>query len=159
MENVAQAQPQVIEESKLRKLIKQFAKFFVIGIINTVVDLTVLNIETVITGAKDGYPYSVQKGVSFLVAVTMSYFMNKHWTFQDGEKQGEGKKFSQFIFVSIIGMIINIAVSTVVVTYLQPVVKIGFLTPQLWVNIGALSGTAIGLFWNFVGYKFWVFKK
>lgn len=157
MENIAQAP--AIEEGKLQKLVKQFAKFFVIGIINTVVDLVILNIETVMTGAKDGYPYAIQKGVSFLVAVTMSYFLNKHWTFQDKEKQGEGRKFSQFLFVSIIGMAINITSSTLVVTYLQPALKIGFLTPQLWVSVGALAGSAMGLIWNFVGYKFWVFKK
>ena len=33
------------------------------------------------------------------------------------------------------------------------------LSDQLWVNVAALCGTAIGLLWNFTGYKFLVFKK
>lgn len=147
------------EGGKIKKLIKQFSKFFVIGIINTGVDLGVLNLETFFTEARQGYPYAIQKGVSFMVAVTFSYFMNKYWAFQDKNKEGEGKKFSQFIFVSLIGMAINMTAATLTVTYLQPVFKIGFLTPQMWVNIGALAGSASGLVWNFVGYKFWVFKK
>lgn len=157
------AMTSAIEESKIKKLAKQFAKFFVIGIMNTLIDLVILNAETLITGQKEGYQYAIQKGFSFMAAVTFSYFMNKYWAFQDKNKEREGKKFSQFLFVSLIGMAINITVATLVVTYLQtPVNSVldwGFLTPQMWVNIGALSGSAAGLLWNFVGYKFWVFKK
>ena len=153
----------VAEESKIKKLIKQFAKFFVIGITNTGIDLLILNAATMITGQKEGYAYAIQKGFSFMVAVTFSYFMNKHWAFQDKSKEQEGKKFSQFLFVSLIGMAINMTAATLVVTYLQTPVtsmlNMSFLTPQMWVNIGALSGSAAGLLWNFFGYKFWVFKK
>ena len=116
-----------------------------------------------ITGQKEGYAYAIQKGFSFMIAVTFSYFMNKYWAFQDKNKEQEGKKFSQFLFVSLIGMAVNMTAATVVVTYLQAPVtstlNMSFLTPQMWVNIGALSGSAAGLLWNFVGYKFWVFKK
>ena len=147
----------------IKETAKQFAKFFLIGIMNTFVDLFVLNVETIITGVKDGLGYSVQKSFSFIVAVTFSYFFNKHWTFQDQSKENEGKKFSQFMFVSIIGMFINVIVSSIVVTYLkQPIndmLQLSFLTDQIWVNLGALCGTAVGLFWNFIGYKIWVFKK
>jgi putative flippase GtrA len=81
--------------------------------------------------------------------VTFSYFINKHWTFQDKSKEGEGKKMSQFFAVSFVGMLINVTVATVVVTYLQiPVgnlLHLSFLTPKLWGTVGALCGTAIGL--------------
>lgn len=146
-----------------RKLFEQFIKFFLVGIMNTAVDLAILNIETILSGVRDGSGYAIQKGISFLAAVTFSYFINKYWTFQDKSKENEGKKFSQFFFVSIIGMIINVTVATVVVTYLKTpindLLQLPLLTDQLWVSIGALGGTAIGLFWNFIGYKFWVFKK
>ena len=57
MENVETtiATPEVaIEEGKIKKLIRQFSKFFVIGVINTLVDIVILNIETIATGAKSG---------------------------------------------------------------------------------------------------------
>lgn len=146
-----------------KKVIEQFIKFFLVGIMNTAVDLIILNIETIISGVREGSGYAIQKGVSFLAAVTFSYFINKYWTFQDESKENEGKKFSQFFFVSVIGMIINVSVATVVVTYLKAPINnlmhLPLLTDQLWVSLGALCGTAIGLFWNFIGYKFWVFKK
>lgn len=147
------------DESRIKKLIRQFFKFFVIGVMNTLIDLGILNIATMITGAREGSLYAVQKGISFMAAVTFSYFMNKRWAFQDQSKEKEGRKFSQFLFVSVIGMIINITAATVAVTYVQPLIHIKFLTPQLWVTVGGLCGSVSGLLWNFVGYKFWVFKK
>ena len=152
-----------MQKESVKKTIKQFSKFAIIGVMNTGVDLAVLNAETLITGAKEGYPYAIQKGLSFLAAVTFSYFLNKNWTFRDKSKKDEGKKFSQFLSVSIVGMLVNVTTATVVVTYLQTPVNellnLPILTEQLWVNIGALCGTALGLIWNFIGYKFWVFKK
>lgn len=147
------------QENIIKKLISQFGKFILVGIINTLFDLAILNLETTTTGVTDGSGYAIQKGVSFLFAVSLSYFINKNWTFGDNSKKEQGKKFSQFIFVSVVGMLINVSIATVAVTYIKPLVNITFLTDQLWVNIGALCGTAIGLFWNFLGYKFWVFKK
>lgn len=144
-------------------VIKQFAKFAIIGMINTVTDLIILNLETIITGIKEGSGYAIQKGFSFLVAVTLSYFMNKHWTFEDKSQKDEGKKFSQFLTISVIGMIINVTIATLSVTYLKSPINdlIGspLLTDQLWVSLGALAGTGVGLIWNFFGYKFIVFKK
>lgn len=152
-----------MQKENIKKTAKQFLKFGIIGVMNTGVDLAVLNAETLLTGAKEGYPYAIQKGLSFLVAVIFSYFLNKNWTFNDKSKEDEGKKFSQFLFVSIVGMLVNVTTATVVVTYLQAPVNnllnLPMLTGQMWVNIGALCGTALGLIWNFVGYKFWVFKK
>jgi putative flippase GtrA len=152
-----------MEEGGIKKTGRQFLKFALVGVMNTLVDLAVLNAETIITGVKEGSGYAVQKGFSFLTAVIFSYFLNKHWTFQDTSREAQTKKFSQFLFVSVIGMLINVTAATVVVTYLKPVINpalnLAFLTDQIWVNIGALGGTAIGLIWNFAGYKFWVFKK
>ena len=160
MENTYPAQA---NDSFFKKLIAQFGKFILVGIMNTLVDLIILNTETIISGVKQGPGYAVQKGVSFLAAVIMSYFLNKKWTFRDTSREEGGKKFSQFLIISIIGMIINVTVATLAVTYLKPVInstlRLAFLTDQLWVSIGALFGTAIGLIWNFIGYKFIVFKK
>jgi len=149
---------------KTTETAKQFIKFAMIGVLNTGVDLVILNAETILSGITEGTGYAIQKGLSFLVAVTFSYFLNKYWAFRDKSKEEEGKKFSQFLFVSIVGMLINVSVATITVTYLKDPVNsllnIPFLVnDQLWVSIGALAGTAIGLIWNFTGYKLWVFKK
>jgi putative flippase GtrA len=139
--------------------IQQFAKFFVVGIMNTGVDLVVLNVLMYTTSQSQGVYYSFFKALSFLSAVIFSYYVNKHWTFQDKSQTDNDKKFYQFIGVSLVGAIINVTTATLVVSFVQPIFANIAINGQLWGNIGAICGTAVGLFWNFVGYKFWVFKK
>jgi len=142
-------------------VIGQFFRFGLIGGMNTGVDLVILNILIFSTGQYEGAAYSAFKAISFAAAATFSYFMNKRWAFRDDSKEKEVRKFSQFFIVSIIGAVINVTVATLVVMYLKPVIGADFLflNDKLWGSVGALFGTAFGLIWNFLGYKFFVFKK
>ncbi|QWR77743.1 GtrA family protein [Candidatus Magnetomonas plexicatena] len=140
-----------------KKTIRQFIRFALIGALNTVVDMAILNLETILTGLKTGTPFAVQKALSFLVAVIFSYYLNKKWAFEhkDGTKGG---KFSHFVAVSLIGMAVNVASASLVVNIVRPGLNLTWIGDQVWVNIGSLCGTACGLLWNFLGYKFFVFK-
>ena len=55
----------------------QFVKFGIVGGLNAMIDLGVLNLLIVASGIAAGIWYSVFKSVSFIVAVTNSYFWNK----------------------------------------------------------------------------------
>ncbi len=137
-------------------IIKQFAKFIIVGGINTAIDFLVLNTEMWLTGIHDGFSMIILNSISFSIATINSYFMNKRWTFEDKKKQSESVKFSQFLIVSVIGMIINSGVVYILTTEIQPIAGIN---PQLWANGAKLVATGVSLVWNFVGYKLWVFKK
>jgi hypothetical protein len=68
------------------------------------------------------------------------------------------------MLVSLSGMIVNITIATLTVTFLKGIVNNflnnpEFLNDTVWVNLGALAGTAVGMIFNFSGYKFHVFKK
>jgi len=140
-------------------IIKQFIRFAMIGVINTGVDLLVLNFLMFVFDKSEGIHYSLFKAISFSVAVISSYFLNKYWAFEDSGKKQEMRKISQFIAVSIIGALINVGTATLVVEFIKPqMINVLSLTNQLWGNIGALCGTAIGLIWNFVSFT-WNFAK
>lgn len=140
-------------------IIKQVIKFFVVGVMNTGIDLAVLNTLMFAFQKTEGVFYSVFKALSFFTAVVFSYYINKNWTFRDSSTDSSNKKFAQFITISIISAFINVGTASLVVTFIKPSVGLDFISNQLWGNIGALCGTAIGLIWNFTGYKFIVFKK
>lgn len=142
--------------------IGQFLRFAVIGFMNTGVDLIILNLLMFATDLKQGTPYAVFKATSFIAAATFSFFMNKHWAFRDRSRTKQAKKFSQFFAVSVIGALVNVGTASLVVNIIAPAFDhkiIIDLSPQLWGNVGALCGSAMGLVWNFLGYKFIVFKK
>ncbi|MFA5099219.1 MAG: GtrA family protein [Candidatus Paceibacterota bacterium] len=133
----------------------QIAKFAAIGALNTFLDLGVLNILILFTGAAVGYQYTLFKGISFAVATVNSYFWNKHWTF-GSQDSANAKEFAQFFAVSVIGLGFNLGAASLVVNYFGAPSGI---SPELWANIGAVSATLVSLVWNFVGYKVVVFKK
>lgn len=140
--------------AKKISIIYQAAKFILVGALNTFIDLGVLNALILFTGIVSGAGFGFFKGASFLVAVINSYLWNKYWTFKSKDSQAT-KEFSQFMFVSIIGLFINVGIATLVVNVIGPQ---GGVAPVTWANVGALVSVVISLVWNFLGYKFWVFK-
>ena len=94
------------------------------------------------------------KAASFLVAVIQSYFLNKYWVFRAGSRRNM-EETARFFTVSVAGFVINIATSSLVFAGLSAASLVDF---RLKANIGALIGTLAVLTWNYIGYKFFVFK-
>lgn len=139
----------------------QLARFLVVGSINTAVDLAVLNALMIATGRAEGWFYAGFKVASFTCAATLSYFLNKRFTFRDRSRYAIKRKLAGFYVISVIGALINVSVASSVVEYVGPALREAgapSLTPALWGNIGALCGSALGIGWNFTGYKLLIFK-
>ncbi len=141
--------------SKKISVFYQIAKFVLVGGFNTLVDFGVLNFLMLLSGLTSGIFFTFFKGLSFLSAVINSYLWNKFWTFQKKETRKTGKEFLQFLVVSGLGLGINISIASFVVNVIGPQAGISAVR---WANIGAMIATAVSMIWNFLGYKFIVFK-
>ena len=139
-----------------KKLIVQFSKFIVIGVLNTGIDFAILNLLMWQTGIYSGRYIILLNAISFSVAVINSYFWNKFWIFRAKETTQTGKEFFQFIAITLIGMAINTAIVYSVTTLISPMFG---LSEGLWANLAKVAATGISLIWNFTGYKLLVFKK
>jgi len=137
-------------------LVAQFSKFVIVGLLNTAIDFGVLNLLSFLTGVYSGAALIALNSVAFLAAVTNSYFLNKYWTFaaKDGARTTE---ISKFLIISFIGLGINNAIVYGVTTFMA--LPLGRIGPALWENLAKMAATGISLIWNFIGYKFFVFKK
>lgn len=134
----------------------QAAKFLLIGALATLVDLGVLNLLIRVSGIALGLHYSIFKGTSFIVATCSKYLGDKFWAFEKMERVGMGKEFSHFFVVTLIGLAINVGAASLIVN----VAGSQFcLTEKIWANIGAILAAFVSAVWNFIGYKFIVFKK
>lgn len=131
-----------------------FLKFISVGMLNTVIDFAVLNICVFLFGTGEhGGLFVVFKSISFLAAVANSYVLNKWWVFEHDTRMGV-KEPILFLIISAIGFWINVSISFSVFTlFVQDT------SAQLAANIGALIGTCVVFAWNFIGYRFFVFKK
>ena len=130
-------------------------KFVVVGVLNTLIDLIVLNCLIIFFGVGiHGEMYILFKSISFLAAVINSYILNKYWVFEHTESANV-KETSLFFVVSIIGFVLNVGVSFGAFIIIKDIGIFLILAP----TISALCGTSVVLLWNFIGYKFIVFKK
>ena len=148
-------------------IVYQIAKFGIIGVGNVLVDLGVLSLLTLVFSsqfkiqATDALVatvsfYSLFKSISFIIANLNSFFWNKHWTFDQGDRKQTKSEFVQFFAVSIIGFLINVFVASVVFKIILG--SLTSLNPGQLGLLGAAAGSIVGLAWNFVGSKLWVFK-
>jgi putative flippase GtrA len=142
--------------SKYIKIIFQVAKFGCVGAANFAVDIGILNLLIFLSGTAVGFAYIGFKVISFAFAVTNSYLWNKVWTFKKVDTKETGKEFGQFIMISVIGLILNAAVAGFLVIVVGPM---GGIKVKTWASVSAAVASLCVMAWNFIGYKFWVFKK
>lgn len=137
-------------------ILAQFSRFVVVGFMNTAIDFLVLNLLMWQTGIYSGRWIILLNTIAFGAAVTNSYFWNKYWTFKAKETPIGSKEVSQFLIVSLIGVAINSGIVFGLTTFIPPIFG---LSKELWANLAKAVATGVALFWNFLGYKFVVFKK
>ena len=142
--------------SKIKPFFFQLSKFGLIGVANTVVDLGIYNLFIFITDISTGYLISVFKCFSVLAAIINSYMWNKFWSFEKKETGNLSEEFTQFLLISLIGLLLNVGITTFVVNVIGAPAGV---EDKTWANVGGLAASILVLSWNFVGYKFFVFKK
>ncbi|MFA6285611.1 MAG: GtrA family protein [Parcubacteria group bacterium] len=142
--------------SKYIRIIFQVAKFGCVGAANFAVDIGILNLLIFMSGTAVGAAYIAFKVISFAFAVTNSYIWNKIWTFKKVDSKDTGKEFMHFIMISVIGLILNAVVAGILVVVIGP---LGGIKVKTWASVSAAVASLCVMAWNFIGYKFWVFKK
>lgn len=151
-------------------ILRQAAKFILVGGLNTLVDWGIL---AFLIFAFRNYLsidsrdiifsvfsltiifYSLFKAISFILATTNSYIWNKFWTFRRKTTEKLSKEFLQFVVISIIGFLINVGIASFVFKFIFP---FGGLNIDQWGILSAAIATAVSMIWNFLGYKFIVFN-
>lgn len=139
--------------------IQQFVKFIIVGFLNTAIDFGVLNLLSLYTGLTSGLIIGGVNVPGFIIAATNSYFWNKFWVFSQKRQPGEKVSYSDFLtFIAVvaIGAVLNGGIVVCLTTYVSPLFG---LSPERWLNISKAFATVFNLVFNFLGLKFFVFKK
>ena len=128
---------------KERPVVRQFVKFALVGVINT---LTSTSVYLLATRSFGWHPLSAN-ALAFVVAVTVSYVLNKRWTFRDPRRDYH-RQYVQFFTVSTIGF----SLSEGIIWLVHSVMGIHDL-----VAFG--TAVVIVLFWNFTANRLWTFRR
>ncbi len=136
--------------------IMQFAKYALIGILATLVDLKIFAFFGLILGADIIFLIGVSKTISFLIATGAKFLGNKYWTFEENNKEGMGKEFIGFLLVTFMGLVINVVAYFFFVNTIGP--HFGF-SIKTWSQVSVILAVLASAIINFLGYKLIIFKK
>ncbi len=144
------------EKQSAWKLIQQFVKFNIVGLLNTLID----NGLYWLLNTKVGLIYWLAKTLSYSAGIVNSWIWNSRWTFANkgagntrkAEKSQEGgvKRFLSFVLVNLASLGVSLLV-------LHLCKKIWRVEPAWWMNL--FLATPASLLVNFAGNKWFVFRK
>lgn len=131
---------------------KQFQRFLLVGALGFVVDFSVLYLAVNLIGAG---PLAARFG-SFIVAATVTWKANRHFTFRDNEGRttipGEAtKQWFRYVSTTAIGGAINIGVYQLWLRMTN--------TENVNLFLAVIAGSAVALFVNFTLSKYIVFNR
>jgi putative flippase GtrA len=136
---------------------KQIIKFTFVGAVAALADLSfyylflqILPEHIIATFSNE----SIAKALSFVIGTTVTYYLNKFWTWR--RKGRSTKGFLKFLALYACSLTMNVAVNALLLYLLHNFAALGDLPNKYLIAfIGAAGASAVV---NFIGQKFWVFK-
>jgi putative flippase GtrA len=127
-------------------LIPELAKFGVVGLIGSVIDL---GGAAYLHGA-EGIGPMVSKAISLIAATVVTYLGSRFWTFRHRVNQALLREGMLFVGLNVVGLVIAEAVIAFVSYGLD-------MKHVLAYNAASLLGTGLGTIFRYFSYKKWVF--
>ncbi|CCN47648.1 putative membrane protein with GtrA-like domain [Vibrio nigripulchritudo MADA3029] len=122
----------------------ELSKFLVVGLSTVAIDFLAY-----MTFLFLGVNTSNSKALSFLMGTVFAFFANKSWTF--GNKSNSLKSAVPFLILYSISMTLNTKINSVMLYLMDE--------SLLSLSIAFIVATGFSAIFNFVGMKFFVFKK
>jgi putative flippase GtrA len=144
----------------------RFAKFCVVGTIGTVIDFGLLNLCYNVLG----WSQVLSNVISTSAATVNNYTWSRFWVYPETKNQQGGKKFIQFVIVSVIAIFLNTLILKTTDAWLLGAngLMAGLIAPiAAWIgmehsvfssNMAKVIATGIVLFWNFFANRMWTFS-
>lgn len=155
----------------------QIFRFAVVGISSFMVDTVIYIIPydlihigpeklSVIVGAalKNALPFvrmaadpqhasiPVFKTISAIGGISNSFYWNRRWTFGITDTVARAAQFRRFATVSLIGMVINVGITSTLTPIMPGSSKVATLS-------ALVIATLVAAVWNFTGTRLWAFRK
>lgn len=125
-----------------RPVVRQFMKFGIVGVINTALDYLIYSALIIVFHVH----FLAANAVSFSLAVTNSYVLNRRWTFRSDNPDWK-KEATKFFLVNLVGLGLS-----------EMFLKIFVHGLGVSPFIAKLMAVVIVLGWNFIGTRLWAFR-
>jgi putative flippase GtrA len=131
---------------RLTDLIPELAKFGVVGLIGSVIDLGGADYLHVHMGIGP----MVSKAISLTAATLVTYLGSRFWTFRHRVNQALLREGALFVVLNVIGLGIAEVVIAAATYGLD-------MKSELAYNVASVFGTGLGTIFRYFSYKKWVF--
>lgn len=128
----------------MKKLLAQFMKFGIVGVIAFVIDYGFMVLLTEVFNVS----YLISTTVSFIISVVFNYFASMRFVFKRKDDMSRRREFIIFIVLSVIGLAINDVFMWLMVDFLY-----------IDYRISKIVVTFIVAVWNFVTRKIFLEAK
>jgi putative flippase GtrA len=135
-----------------RELIWQFLRFCIVGTLNAIIDVGVLNLLLWLYPTTDTWKTLGYNSIAVLLAATNSFFWNKYWTFQKSSPI-TGQEIYRFIVVASGTMLMNDLLMWLLGEIFPWIMRSSLLGANA-LKLGAIIGT---MSISFFGMRLWVF--
>ena len=128
--------PRIVETMPNRRLVR----FAVVGSAGFLVDASVLSI---LIQLADMDLYS-SRTISFLLAVSLTWYLNRTWTFGTTKNKRQGKEYIRYTLVQVAGALINLGVYVYCIETVEQMARY----PVIPLAIGALTALVFNYFFS-----------
>ncbi len=122
----------------MKKLISQFMKFGVVGVIAFIIDFGVMVFLTEVFAV----PYLISTTIAFTVSVIFNYVASMRYVFVRKDDMSRRREFIIFVLLSVIGLVLNDVFMWLLVDFF-------FIDYR----ISKIITTVLVAIWNFVSRK------
>ncbi|MRR32587.1 GtrA family protein [bacterium] len=140
----------------------RFIRFAIVGAAGAVIDFGVFNFLTNLVGYfKEHVVWA--SVISFILAVISNFTWNRLWTYPDSRSKPLARQLTQFVAVSVIGLLIR----TPLFSFLEKALTLFFtgrwsfkpLTPVIVAhNLALAIVILLVMIWNFIANRYWTYN-
>lgn len=151
---------------RVKRIVKhRTLRFAVVGVLNTVINFTILNVVFYAFGL-NRYVASI---IATVIAVLISFILNRNFVFAHKEGR-QVRQLVMFITVTLFGIVVSQTVYVAsnlllqgneawAVNLIDSLTGIELPASFVSINLSNLFGTITAMVWNYNGYRLFVFKN
>ena len=125
----------------MRSIGGQASRFIVIGLVGFVVDAGVL----LLLHERSGFGLVGARFISFPVAVSVTWYLNRRWTFHDRQSNAAAAEWGRYAVVNSAGAVINMGIFLVLVS------QSAAMAARPLIALGLAAG--VSLVFNFIASR------
>ena len=103
---------------------------------------------------------SVATALAFIIGISVNYILNSFWVFSADNLNSRIKEITEFIFVSAIGLLLNMLIINIFDRYLSKFKIFGnLIPPDKYYLVGKVLVAMIVFLWNFFARKYIIYNE